>query len=160
MISRINMLVWNIRGVSHKDSQQYLRKLCVDNHVGLLVLIEPMTDAIQLPLICRMQHFSKVFSVLKGKMWVLWKDELVAQLHELGDQLVNIDISRGGYSFLLSEIYAKCTRVGRRELWEPMELVHSRTKGPWMVAGDFNVITNAQERSGGGRIKLPQHGRV
>ena len=61
MINRINMLVWNIRGVSRKDSQRYLNKLCADNFVKLLVLIEPMTDAAQLPLICHMLHFSKVF---------------------------------------------------------------------------------------------------
>ena len=149
MISRINILVWNVRGISRKDSQRYLHKLCVDNHIRLLVLIEPMTDASQLPSICRMLHFSKGCSVLEGKMWVLWQDELVAQLREVGDQLANMEISWGGFTFLFSAVYAKCTRVGRRELWKAMESIHGINEGPWMVAGDFNVILNAQERSGG-----------
>ena len=149
MISRINILVWNVRGISRKDSQRYLHKLCVDNHIRLLVLIELMTDASQLLSICRMLHFSKGCSVLEGTMWVLWQDELVAQLREVGDQLANMEISWGGFTFLFSAVYAKCTRVGRRELWKAMESIHGINEGPWMVAGDFNVILNAQERSVG-----------
>ncbi|XP_071928061.1 uncharacterized protein [Coffea arabica] len=105
----LNLLVCNIWGVSRKDSRRYLHKLCVDNLVKLLVLIEPMTDAVQLPVICRKPHFPKTCSVLEGKMWVLWKDDMVAQVQEIGDQLVNIKTGLGGYTLLFSAIYAKCT---------------------------------------------------
>ena len=42
MISLINFLIWNIRGVSKKDSLRYLKKMKNDFNVKLLVLLEPM----------------------------------------------------------------------------------------------------------------------
>ncbi|XP_071928172.1 uncharacterized protein [Coffea arabica] len=48
-----------------------------------------------------------------------------------------------------SAVYAKCTWVGRRDLWRAMEEIAGGLDGPWMVAGDFNVISKAEERLGG-----------
>ncbi|XP_071909667.1 uncharacterized protein [Coffea arabica] len=54
-----------------------------------------------------------------------------------------------GITLNFSAVYAKCTRVGRRELWRAMEEIARGLDGPWMVAGDFNVISKAEERLGG-----------
>ena len=54
-----------------------------------------------------------------------------------------------GSTFQCLAVYAKCTRVGRRQLWEAMEAVSTGYQGPWMVAGDFNIISNVNELSGG-----------
>ena len=51
----------------------------------------------------------------------------------------------------MSAIYAKCTRVGRRDLWQAIEEVKGWLSGPWLVAGDFNVVSNTSEQSGGPR---------
>ena len=52
-------------------------------------------------------------------------------------------------SFAFSRIYAKCTRVGRRCLWQGMEFLSNRLSLPWLVVGDFNVISSFDERVGG-----------
>ncbi|XP_027093505.1 uncharacterized protein [Coffea arabica] len=54
-----------------------------------------------------------------------------------------------GANFAFSGIYAKCTRVGRRPLWDAMESISINTQGAWIAAGDFNVISAAEERVGG-----------
>ena len=64
-----------------------------------------------------------------------------------------------GFNFKFSAAYAKCTRVGRRDLWRAMEKIRDELEGPWMVAGDFNVISNAAERSEG-LSKFMEHGGV
>ena len=66
-----------------------------------------------------------------------------------GEQLVHMEVGRLGFLFNFSAIYAKCTRVGRRELWGMMAMVHAQFSSPLMVAGDFNVIFKVDERSGG-----------
>ncbi|XP_027082614.1 uncharacterized protein [Coffea arabica] len=60
-----------------------------------------------------------------------------------------MEISWVGYSLQVSAVYAKCTRVGRRSLWQAMEDVRERFPGPWLMAGDFTVVSNASERFGG-----------
>lgn len=46
-------------------------------------------------------------------------------------------------------VYAKCTRVGRKNLWQGLEDTSSHLQGLWMVTSDFNVISAAKERIGG-----------
>lgn len=66
-----------------------------------------------------------------------------------GEQLVHLEVGWAGFTFYFSAIYAKCTRIGRCELWRMLDLVHTQFSGPWMVAGDFNVISKVDEMSGG-----------
>ncbi|XP_071917069.1 uncharacterized protein [Coffea arabica] len=71
-------------------------------------------------------------------------------LRELAEQLLHMCINfPSGCSIQLSAVYARCSRVGRRELWAAMEELVGTGRGPWLLAGDFNVISNAEERAGG-----------
>ncbi|XP_071902212.1 uncharacterized protein [Coffea arabica] len=59
-------------------------------------------------------------------------------------------ISWVGFTLQFSATYAKCTRVGRRVLWQAMKEVKECYSSPWLITGDFNVISNINKRSGGG----------
>ena len=76
MINSVSFLVWNVRGISSRDTQRFLNKLLVDNSIRLLVLIEPMTDVAQLDAICRILHFPYAKSFLEGEIWIFWLDYL------------------------------------------------------------------------------------
>ena len=107
-----------------------------------------MSNIAQLDAICQLFHFSYARSFLEGKIWIFWLDILNLSLREMRAQLVHMEISGpGAISFHILAVHAKCTRVGRSRLWEAMEAV-KRPNDPWLVAGDFNVITSASERSG------------
>ncbi|XP_071933163.1 uncharacterized protein [Coffea arabica] len=69
---------------------------------------------------------------------------------EYAEQMVHATIAfSSGMSVSFSGIYAKCTRVGRRPLWQSMENVGMGMDTPWLAAGDFNVVSSADERVGG-----------
>uniref|UniRef100_A0A7N0T5Z1 Endonuclease/exonuclease/phosphatase domain-containing protein n=1 Tax=Kalanchoe fedtschenkoi TaxID=63787 RepID=A0A7N0T5Z1_KALFE len=51
--------------------------------------------------------------------------------------------------FTISVVYAACSKHGRRTLWDVLLNLNSRMKDPWLVGGDFNVISNWSERRGG-----------
>lgn len=152
MLDPINILVWNIRGASRRDSLRYLRKLCREYSVRLLLLIEPMSELAQLERVRRELHFEHAGSFINGKIWALWGHMLRADWREYAEQLVHTRVTfASGATFSISGIYAKCTRVGRRPLWEAMEEVaeHLPAGEPWMAAGDFNVVSELEEREGG-----------
>ena len=86
---------------------------------------------------------------MDGKIWILWSDTITIGINERGDQLVHIEVMWVGFTLKFSAVYAKCTKVGRRDLWRAMEEIFEGVEGPWMSAGDFNMISSATERSGG-----------
>ena len=53
MLNPISFIVWNLRGTSFPDSIKYLHKLCVDNKISLIFLLEPMSEAKQLEVVRR-----------------------------------------------------------------------------------------------------------
>ena len=93
MISPIKFLVWNIRGAARVDSQRYLHKLCIQNRVRLLVFLEPMANIDVLSLLGRKLNYSNTQSFLEGKIWIFWNDDMPLVFHEVGDQLVHMEIS-------------------------------------------------------------------
>ena len=55
--------------------------------------------------------------------------------------------------FLVTCVYAKCTRGERVPLWD-LQRSLSSTSLPWIAGGDYNIISNGTEREGGSQ---PDH---
>ncbi|XP_071900850.1 uncharacterized protein [Coffea arabica] len=124
--------------------------MCRENSVRLLVLLEPMSEAGQLEIVRRKLKFDKARSFVDRKIWMLWDSRLQLGSVERADQLVHVRACfEFGASFAVSFVYAKCTRVARRPLWEALEGIGESMNQPWMAIGDFNVISSANERAGG-----------
>ncbi|XP_027158364.1 uncharacterized protein LOC113759985 [Coffea eugenioides] len=108
-----------------------------------------MSEEGRLEYVKRLVGFPSAISLAEGKIWVLWDPLLNITFSTLAEQLVDMEISSPGGSFFFSAVYARCTGVARRPLWSAMERLASSRQGSWMVAGDFNIITEASERLGG-----------
>ncbi|XP_071914053.1 uncharacterized protein [Coffea arabica] len=94
--------------------------------------------------------FDKAWGALQNKVWVFWFNDMSLSFRDFAEQLLHMHIGfSSGCSLQLSAVYARCSRVGRRELWSAMEGLSGEVCGPWLVAGDFNVISSMQERVGG-----------
>ncbi|XP_060182578.1 uncharacterized protein LOC132612299 [Lycium barbarum] len=59
-------------------------------------------------------------------------------------------------ALLITVVYAKCTQVERRVLWENLEDIAENCNSPWMIGGDFNVITLEEEKYGGLSVSLQE----
>ncbi|KAI5680923.1 hypothetical protein M9H77_02150 [Catharanthus roseus] len=42
-------------------------------------------------------------------------------------------------------IYAKCSYIEHRQLWNDLITLSTSTSGPWLIGGDFNVVLSASE---------------
>ena len=49
----------------------------------------------------------------------------------------------------MTAVYARDNVLERLELWEDLENAAEGNQLPWIVGGDFNVITNEEEKLGG-----------
>lgn len=85
------------------------------------------------------------FSIQMGKYGDLWMRFLTykyLKMLQLYDQVHEV---KGVFTL----IYAKCTVEQRLILWESLEDMTANVYTQWLVGGDFNVISNEEEKIGG-----------
>ncbi|XP_075109154.1 uncharacterized protein LOC142180948 [Nicotiana tabacum] len=62
---------------------------------------------------------------------------------------IKFDDAISNHSTYITAVYAKCTAVERKELWERLVEDSLIIDGPWCIRGDFNVIIDPEEKLGG-----------
>ncbi|CAL8990846.1 unnamed protein product, partial [Prunus brigantina] len=80
------------------------------------------------------------------------EDSLAPSVTEEGCPIMNMDLSEGQVSqkpWLFSAIYARPCSVKKEKLWEHLNFVASCHQMPWLLAGDFNDILQAEDKDGG-----------
>ncbi|XP_042962572.1 uncharacterized protein LOC122296840 [Carya illinoinensis] len=83
-----------------------------------------------------------------GKLWILWDKGVKVVLVESTNQFITVVTEFQGKQVCISFVYAKCTQVEHRKLWQSLSN-GVRGSTPWLVLGDFNIIRNDLERRGG-----------
>ncbi|KAF3651406.1 hypothetical protein FXO37_18018 [Capsicum annuum] len=61
-----------------------------------------------------------------------------------------------GKQIIITLVYARCDSVERVALWDSMHLLGSGMSDPWLVAGDFNVIVDEEEKYGGLPVSISE----
>lgn len=79
-----------------------------------------------------------------GKLWLFWKENTVFNVMTKMDQMITGWFSFLGSKVLVTFIYANCSQVERRDLWQSLEDINVKSC-PWLVVGYFNIIRNDGE---------------
>ncbi|XP_071933097.1 uncharacterized protein [Coffea arabica] len=146
----IKFIVWNIRGAANKESLRHIRCTCRSNDIRLLILLEPLANVSHLESVQLFLGFDFAQSFVHNKIWIFWCSDARYSFVEAADQVVHIHVSfPSGSSIFILTVYARCNRIGRRQLWEALEQFSTSVTLPWMAVGDYNVISSAEERIGG-----------
>ncbi|XP_022880831.1 uncharacterized protein LOC111398107 [Olea europaea var. sylvestris] len=83
-----------------------------------------------------------------GKIWIFWREEFVVDWVGASNQAIHGIFSKGSSTVIISFVYAKCSALERRLLWQELESIMVSNL-PRIVAGNFNIIRNDSERKGG-----------
>ena len=146
----INCLTWNMRGIADAASFRRLKRLVKVHKIHLLVILEPMVDNSKLLNFQLSLQFHGSCCNTAGKIWCFWMDSFQCSITLNHDQCLNLHCKSGELEegFMFSAIYAKCSKVERRSLWDSL-ISLSSTSLPWILGGDFNIVRRAHERLGG-----------
>ncbi|KAG5631659.1 hypothetical protein H5410_003376 [Solanum commersonii] len=89
-----------------------------------------------------------------GKIWAFIDEAMDYTIIRDEEQMLTLKLQSQGMDLkmVVSLVYAKCMQSERLQLWDLMETIASSTNLPWLVGGDFNVISNAEEKLGGRSI--------
>ena len=146
----LNILIWNARGVANVNTQSIIKRLVKDNKISVLAIIEPLIKP-------RPDFFNRVFGLkfkganCNGQIWVFVAKGLEVDSWDDSEQIFH-----GRFvspvlpiPFYISVAYGKCSREGRRDMWDKLRDLAARLDGlPWLVSGDFNIFVSEEERQG------------
>ncbi|KAK6125851.1 hypothetical protein DH2020_040408 [Rehmannia glutinosa] len=144
------ILVWNVRGIGNDPTSRHVKLLCRNHNTLILAILEPMSGS-DFHLYCRKLGFYFGVSNHNNKIWVFWKKCVTRQVLSDNAQSIDMQFSSPIFptSFSTSFIYAKSTRIERRDLWNDLRTsAQSFTNMPWLVGGDFNCFLAPEERIG------------
>ncbi|GAA0184605.1 hypothetical protein LIER_31893 [Lithospermum erythrorhizon] len=84
-----------------------------------------------------------------NKIWIFWTNSFDVNVLTDQIQFVNFKVSSSicKDEVIVTAIYASCRVSERRKLWDGL-LNMSNTLKPWIVMGDFNVVTGPSEQIG------------
>ncbi|KAH0698593.1 hypothetical protein KY284_012808 [Solanum tuberosum] len=150
----MKIFLWNCRGANNAKFMNNIRALIDSHNPTILALTET-----------RMEDHDKILQALdytdviqvpafgySGGIALLWRNsEINVEPFVITEQEIHVTIkvSSSFPKFFFSVIYAKNTYGLRKILWENLKNITARIKGPWLVCGDFNEVTNASEKLGG-----------
>lgn len=85
------------------------------------------------------------------KFGVFWNFMDHTEILEDNEQhiILNLRDQNTDKGTFISVIYAKCTTIERKNLWESIQDMNNVIDGPWCVGGNFNVIMDSSKKIGG-----------
>lgn len=146
----VKIISWNIRGIGSKGSLERLHTLKNQYNLPLICLQEPLVDKSKIIKFKRKMGMNQALYNCSNKIWLMWTNDIHITILQDKEQHVHVKVDHNSCpSFYLFLVYAKCTKVLRRELWADLRTMASNIHDPWGVIGDFNVISTREEKIGG-----------
>lgn len=145
----MNIQFWNIRGIANKASQQQLWYLCKKEKIDILGLSEPLIPSDSYKF-CKLLSIHSAFENCNQKIWLFVNSNFTCEVLEDNVQFLHCKISSPSLPspFLLSVVYANCSRLERLPVWSDLSTLNCSTL-PWVLMGDYNIISAYSEKSGG-----------
>ncbi|XP_022863097.1 uncharacterized protein LOC111383250 [Olea europaea var. sylvestris] len=85
-----------------------------------------------------------------NKIWFFWNSGTNVTVIVDHPQFLHVRVEdpRLARAIYLTPVYASCDATIRRDLWAGLHHISLDMDDPWLVGGDFNVITHDGERTG------------
>ncbi|KAK6780088.1 hypothetical protein RDI58_022272 [Solanum bulbocastanum] len=148
----ISTIIWNARGINTQGVIERLKNLKIIHQVSIIAVLEPFSDTAQLNTFKSMLAMDQAISNSNGKIWLFWNTDVTCKILEADEQQVTCEINHNEVpvTYIKTFIYAKCKEYLRKPLWDRLLYFADKTDSiPWCTVGDFNVITDADEKLGG-----------
>nr|XP_027071962.1 uncharacterized protein LOC113696777 [Coffea arabica] len=133
-----------------RSSVRRFKQLIHLHSISVLVLLEPLAKASSIEVLRIKLSFDFCFFNVSNKIWVLWRSAFHFNgLHNY-EQWLHVMVVHDSWAHMVNAtfVYAKCSRFERRILWSELGYIAETITRPWLVGGDFNMITYVIEYVG------------
>lgn len=149
----MNTAFWNCRGLKGSLVVRRLKGIKSSYFPDVLFLLETKNPDDVVRDVAAQLGYDNVKCVsprgMSGGLALMWNKSVSVVFNSADVRLIDCKISNKDASFYFSCVYGHPNRKLRHILWERMQRISLRRKGPWLMCGDFNEILNASEKRGG-----------
>lgn len=116
----IKAIFWNIRGVRSKKAIYRLKNLVGINGVQFVAVFETFISKDKIEGYKRFLGFQHCFANELGHIWCFWSNNLQGNVISSDDQQITINFqdNASDKDITIFAVYAKCTAIESKELWE------------------------------------------
>ncbi|KAL9679764.1 hypothetical protein QQ045_017631 [Rhodiola kirilowii] len=146
-----HILCWNARGANNAGTIDYYKTMMSTHKFSLCAILEPMSGTDRLTEFARKVNMPNYMhgDVINPKVWILWNDAIQVSHINTRDRYISVLVNDfHNTPFTCTFVYAFVSQTKRRELWNDLLMDAQSMAGPWVVAGDFNVISSWSEKKG------------
>ncbi|CAM8933375.1 unnamed protein product [Rhodiola kirilowii] len=146
------IICWNARGVGNKSTTSYLKAQCVLLKPCIVAILEPKIGPDRLDGFCKELGFDHCMhsGAINNHIWVCWSDAVQLTNFAWTSQQItsNVSFKDSNHLAIFTFVYADCDDKVRQLLWSDLIDISLGSNQPWIVMGDFNVISSWEEKSG------------
>ncbi|XP_049352711.1 uncharacterized protein LOC125817207 [Solanum verrucosum] len=152
----ISTISWNIRSVRTVSAFERLKTLKNQYKISFISLQEPFIRAEQVGFYMRHLDMQGSYVNINNKIWLFWTNDFNVNIIKDSKQHITCHINHvaSGIAYHASFVYAKCRTTLRKLLWEDLSSLSNTIQGSWSILGDFNVIAEVEEKTGGTPYRL------
>ncbi|WCJ23872.1 hypothetical protein M5689_005873 [Euphorbia peplus] len=162
------IIVWNCFGAGGRCFQWLLGFMVRTYKPSILVLLETRIPSSRALALRNKLGFPCMEIIeadgFRGGIWMFWDDSVITVTPTtrnnqfLHSQVTMIGGLLNGISFDLCVVYVRPQFINKNRFMSDMRMLKNSIPGPCLIAGDFNMIKAANEKSGGSRCTISRCG--
>ncbi|KAK4707227.1 hypothetical protein R3W88_033199 [Solanum pinnatisectum] len=123
----------------------------------MIAILEPFSGSAHINMFKSMLAMDHAAGNPNGKIWLFWTNDITCKVLETDQQQITCEINHIEIleTYINTFVYAKCKEYLRKPLWDRLlHFADTRNATPWCTVGDFNVITDTDEKLGGNTYNM------
>ncbi|GMI95249.1 hypothetical protein HRI_003194200 [Hibiscus trionum] len=151
----MKILVWNCQGLGNPGTVQYLKQIVASKCLSVVFLCDTRLDKRKAEDVRRRVNMAGNLVVERNDeglgLMLLWSEDTQVSLLSFSKAHIDVEISKNDVCFRFTGMYGTCHRSNKREDWDLLDMLKTKSDLPWLVGGDLNDILDLSEKEGGRR---------
>lgn len=120
-------------------------------HFNFIALLEPFQHHRHIDMYKLWLDMGTTYHNVNGKIWLFVEGRFQIEVQLDMEQLISFKLTNNddGQELQVTIVYASTDRQTRIALWDNLHDIAANMSLPWVVGGNFNVITDEEEKYGG-----------
>lgn len=149
----MNAISWNCRGVGNARAVRSLKDLVKSCKPNILFLLETLSERDRIKKLCTKLGFDNFWSVdcvgRGGGLALFWDKSVQCTVFDSDSNHIDVHVLKNNIpTWRLTGFYGFPDRTQRRDSWNFIQALSSKSSLPWCILGDFNDMLNESDKKG------------
>ncbi|GMI78302.1 hypothetical protein HRI_001499500 [Hibiscus trionum] len=133
----MKILVWNCQGLGNPGTVQYLKQIVASKSPSVVFLWDTRLDKRKAEDVRRRVNMSGNLVVERNDdglgLMLLWAEDTQVSLLSYSKAYIDVEVSKNDVCFRFTGMYGTCHRSNKREDWDLLDVLRTKSDLPWLV---------------------------